>query len=595
MIAARLDTLPLDEKQLLQEAAVIGRVFWLGSLGRERWTLEERLHSLARKEFVSRERLSSVAGEQEYVFSHALVRDVAYEQIPKAERAPKHRAAAEWIESLGRNDDHAETLAYHYAAALEYARAAGHDTEPYAERASSALREAGDRAFALNAFGRAARLYERALDVLPLDDLERPQLLLALGRSLWSSEARGEEELIAARDALLAAGDRGGAAEAEVLLTDVLWNGGRRDEAAGHIEAARALATELEPSRAKALTLLAVARHLSRSGDFEEVARIAHEALGLAESLELDELRAHALATLGFARMELDEDEAGLADLEEGIEVSLAIGSPEAIRAHANFAHQLRHRGEFARAVAVHDEALRLSARFGNAPLQRMLTAMTPQARYRQGRWDESVRLADEFLEEVGTSHVQVWQTLGTRALIRLARDDDLGVEDAVASIQAARRSLDPGTLCAALGVHAWTLVLVDRHAEARAALDEALAIADSGVYRLGFDLTYKVAAGYELGYDVDRVLARARPSTWAEAARWYFAGTFDRAADLYEEAGSRTDESEARLRAGQHLLEAGRRADADIQLKKALDFYRSVGATRFVRTAEALLLEIPA
>ena len=46
IIAARLDTLPADEKELLQHAAVIGRVFWLGALGRERWTLEARLHSL---------------------------------------------------------------------------------------------------------------------------------------------------------------------------------------------------------------------------------------------------------------------------------------------------------------------------------------------------------------------------------------------------------------------------------------------------------------------------------------------------------------------------------------------------------------------
>ena len=77
MIAARIDTLPPEEKGLLQEAAVVGRVFWLGALGRERWTIAERLHSLERKEFVRRELRSSVAGEDEYVFRHALVRDVA--------------------------------------------------------------------------------------------------------------------------------------------------------------------------------------------------------------------------------------------------------------------------------------------------------------------------------------------------------------------------------------------------------------------------------------------------------------------------------------------------------------------------------------
>jgi predicted ATPase len=124
IIAARLDTLEPEEKQLLQEAAVIGRVFWLGSLGGERWRLEERLHSLERKEFVSRNRRSAVAGEDEYGFRHALVREVAYEQIPKAERADKHSAAAEWIESLGRTEIIRDAR-LPYSAALDYAHAAG--------------------------------------------------------------------------------------------------------------------------------------------------------------------------------------------------------------------------------------------------------------------------------------------------------------------------------------------------------------------------------------------------------------------------------------------------------------------------------------
>ena len=132
----------------------MGRTFWLGALGGERWRLEERLHSLERKEFVRRERRSAVAGETEYSFRHALVREVAYEQIPRAQRADKHRAAAVWIESLGRIEDHSELLAYHYAAALDYARASGQDPGPLAEQGRIALREAGDRAFSLNAFAR---------------------------------------------------------------------------------------------------------------------------------------------------------------------------------------------------------------------------------------------------------------------------------------------------------------------------------------------------------------------------------------------------------------------------------------------------------
>ncbi|MGB2953501.1 MAG: adenylate/guanylate cyclase domain-containing protein, partial [Gaiellaceae bacterium] len=106
IIAARLDLLSTDEKRLIQNAAVVGKVFWSGAAGAidrsEPWRTEEQLHALERKEFVQRAQDSSVAGETEYTFRHLLVRDVAYGQIPRAARVAKHRAAAAWIESLAR-------------------------------------------------------------------------------------------------------------------------------------------------------------------------------------------------------------------------------------------------------------------------------------------------------------------------------------------------------------------------------------------------------------------------------------------------------------------------------------------------------------
>src|SRR5204863_9206127 len=117
IIAARLDALAPEEKALLQDAAVIGKVFWLGVLGAN----EQQLHPLQQKEFVQRARRSSVEGETEYAFKHLLVRDVAYGQVPRADRAEKHLRTAEWIESLGRPDDQAEMVAHHYVNALELA------------------------------------------------------------------------------------------------------------------------------------------------------------------------------------------------------------------------------------------------------------------------------------------------------------------------------------------------------------------------------------------------------------------------------------------------------------------------------------------
>ena len=163
IIAARLDALPAEDKELLQHAAVVGKVFWSGALGGDRYDVEERLHGLERRELVRRERRSSVEGENEYAFRHVLVRDVAYGTIPRAARAEQHRLAAEWIESLGRPDDHADLLAHHYLSALELARAAGVDAGVLASSAATALQRAGERAFALNDFAAAARFYDEAL------------------------------------------------------------------------------------------------------------------------------------------------------------------------------------------------------------------------------------------------------------------------------------------------------------------------------------------------------------------------------------------------------------------------------------------------
>src|SRR5206468_5891770 len=131
-----------------RDAAVIGKVFWPGAVAalgdRSPFALEEPLHALERKEFVRRERRSAVAGETQYAFLHALVRDVAYGQIPRAQRVDKHRLAAEWIEALSseRSDDRAEMLAHHYREALVLAQAAGVDASALRGPARTALADA---------------------------------------------------------------------------------------------------------------------------------------------------------------------------------------------------------------------------------------------------------------------------------------------------------------------------------------------------------------------------------------------------------------------------------------------------------------------
>src|SRR5205085_5879675 len=122
-------TLSAPHKELVHDAAVVGRVFWAGALasmgGVSKESALAALHELGRRELVRRVRESSVEDDVEYVFWHVLIRDVAYAQIPRAPRIRKHVAAAEWIERIAgeRVGDQAEFLASHYRTALELARA----------------------------------------------------------------------------------------------------------------------------------------------------------------------------------------------------------------------------------------------------------------------------------------------------------------------------------------------------------------------------------------------------------------------------------------------------------------------------------------
>jgi len=170
IIAARLDGLPAEQKRLLQDAAVIGKVFWAGALEAigcvSRGRAEELLYPLERSEFVTRARRSSVAGSTEYAFRHDLLRDVAYGEIPRAGRAELHRLTAWWIESLAHPEDHAELLAHHHVASLEYAHAAGDDAAGLVKPAVLALHRAGLRAIRLSANDRAVEYLSRAIDLV---------------------------------------------------------------------------------------------------------------------------------------------------------------------------------------------------------------------------------------------------------------------------------------------------------------------------------------------------------------------------------------------------------------------------------------------
>jgi class 3 adenylate cyclase/tetratricopeptide (TPR) repeat protein len=600
IIGARLDLLAPADKRLLQDAAVIGKVFWPGAVATLGGTprgaeLEESLHGLDRKQFVRRERRSSVAGETQYAFAHVLLRDVAYGQIPRAARAGKHLDAAGWIESLGRPEDHAETLAHHYLSALDLTRAAGRGTADLAPRARAALHHAGDHALTLNAFAAAAGYYRAALGLWPGDArTQRAGLMFRLALALGGS---GKDEdgvaLEQAGSALLAAGDRAGAAEAEARLGELWWLKGDRDRAFGHLGRAQELVRDEPASPAKAYVLSELVRCQMLAGELD--AQTGQQALELAEELELGEIRAHVLVTTGTGRARAGDPQ-GKADIQLGLEIALAGNFlAAAVRAYTNLAaaaHSVD--GDLPEGLRLALEADKAAQRLGSKAWLRWTRGHLVGLWFELGNWDKCVPGADEFLAEsaaLGPHYYDAYIRC-CRSWMRLARGDvQAALDDQRESLISGRQAKDPQALYPALAVSAYVLAAAGRVEEAAQVLSELLATDAVDLRNLYESSTDFVLAAEMLGRRMDarRWLGTRRDSPWFVVALALADQEFVAAAESLDSMGAARLAALTRLRAAQELASTGRRPEADDQLRQALSFFRSVGATRFIRQAEAL------
>jgi hypothetical protein len=585
IIAARLDGLEPEEKALLQDAAVIGKVFWAGAVakmdGRERAAVEQSLHALARKEFVRRERRPSVEGESEYAFLHLLVRDVAYGQIPRAIRSEKHRAVAEWMTALGRAEDHSEVLAHHYLQALEYAQSTGGADPALEEQARRALRSAGDRALALNAFATAARFYRLALDLWPREDPERAYVLFGLGAARHRAED-SVTELEEARDELLGQGDREKAAEAEAI---VAFQRRSTEGSLPRLEQALELVRDRPPSRSKAFVLAQLAYRAASLGD-RSWEQHAENALAMAEGLGLEDLRALVLVTIGTARSmgtarSTADLQRGIEALEQAVEVADAIDSLESVRARINLASQLQTQGELLHCFDLQARARSDAERFGlREPILHLRSELVWEW-YWRGLWDESNREANSCLAEIeaGDQHPVAEIFLPyVRARIRLARDDLAGgIGDGEQAVRAARDWPTWGNLGTALAGLARVLLAAGRGSDAETLVTE---VGEIGLNPYGWPDLSIALVGLGRGDDLAAVADLSPgPSAWLDAAKAFASGDYVGAADLYARIGSLPDEADARLRSG-----------IEPEVRRALKFYRSVSATRYIREGESLL-----
>ena len=361
-----------------------------------------------------------------------------------------------------------------------------------------------------------------------------------------------------------------------------------------HLARAQELVREAPPSRAKVWVLSQVSRYRMLAEENEEAIRVGLEALEMAEELGLEELRAHALNNVGTARAR--SGLSGLLDVERSIEIARAVNSPEAWRGYNNLETLLVLAGDLERAWAVAAEARKLIYRFGLPDYVIFARVHEIAECYMRGSWDAALEKADDFIAEceAGVPHYLEPDARGIRGAVRAARGDVAGaVEDARRGLERARESKDPQSLYPALARGAQAFAAAGRDAEANALADELLELLASGATgMLSIPELALLLAEYARGAELLALLDRRKdqPTPWLEGARAGAGGDFARAGDVFGRIGARPYEALARLHAARALAEAGRGAEAEVQLRGALAFYRSVGATRRVREAEALL-----
>jgi tetratricopeptide (TPR) repeat protein len=597
IVAARLDLLPPVEKGLLQNAAVLGKVFWsdaLASMGDvEAWMLDETLRALERKEFVRREQRSAVAGASQYAFVHALVRDTTYGQLPRASRASRHVAAAVWIESLpdDRAEDRAETLAHHYLTAIELYRAAGEDVGHLAARAVPALTEAGERSLALNAPVAAARFLSMALELVPEGQEPTPELLLAAGTA-FDRAGRVGDELARAVEAFERAGDPERAAEAATLASRHAWHSLTGD-ADAWLERAAMLVEHRPASRAKALVVAGQARRDALAWSPESGLELAKSAIALAREIEDVKIEADALITFGCARVALG-DPGGVENLEGALELVGHRGGVAA-RAYVNLGWAYSVIGDLAQAHRVSEEAVERGEREGDIQDAWFSKGNLVNSLYDLGRWDEALDLIDSFDAAPEGARYQLSSVRCVLADVLAARDRPDEALDVIREVVTlARPSMDPQAVWPSIVVLSRLARERGLRAEAESALDEVTetivaseSAGDAQQWHIDLVLLLVAADRFE---DAIAIVERLAAGVWRDACTAVLEERHADAVDIVERTGEQPLQAQLRRRAAAILVAQGRLAEAQEQLDRARAFWQSVGATAFLRKADQIL-----
>lgn len=262
VLQARLDSLPDDEKDLLQRASVIGRMFWdvaLRSLyeGHDGAAISRGLSSVQTRDLVRSNPESTFGDSLEYLFKHAILRDVTYETVLLAARRTYHRRTADWLleRSGQRTSEFAGLIAEHLYRGEDW------------RRATDWFIRAGKSAFTTSAYAEALEAFRRALDIMP-DDLPAEDLAglyLATGKTLDKLTRYGEAESI-----LQQARETATQNDLPSLCADALLGLAWLATVRGMWDTAREFGTSAHEEALRSGDRAMLARAIMRMADFEE-------------------------------------------------------------------------------------------------------------------------------------------------------------------------------------------------------------------------------------------------------------------------------------------------------------------------------------
>ncbi|MGB2874282.1 MAG: AAA family ATPase [Gaiellaceae bacterium] len=394
LIGSRLDALGSGEKRVAQQASIVGGTFWTGAvahLAGATGDISGSLATLERRDFVQAHAQSTIAGDQEYGFKHILIRDVAYDRLPKGRRAELHVRFTDWLSGLRAPEgEFVEIVAYHLEQACQLAgQIARSPIEPPVLEAASALSSAADKAQRREGYREAGRYYERALALLGDDHQERAlelRLPLARTRAALGELRQASEEL-----AEVAAEAR--SAERPDLRCMALLTLGNIDHRQSRASEARNRLTE-----AQALAL--------QSGDRSLQVRAAYSLATIRADFD------------GQAEEAADDLRAAVSVAEEMEDRTLAV------EGHLRLGFLLFNEGELEGSELELLRCIELAGELGGLRDQARATFLLGLVKYYRGDADEAERLnlqARDWLERTGESYFQLqnFRALGVYALAR--------------------------------------------------------------------------------------------------------------------------------------------------------------------------------